>query len=107
MQRSISRPGRPRRLRTVVVGLALTALVGTFLTSQVLPGASAAETPLSQGRPATASSTENSGTPASAAVDGNPATRWSSAAGDPQWLQIDLGGAATVNQVVLNWERAY
>ncbi|MGC4804903.1 DUF1996 domain-containing protein [Micromonospora sp. DT233] len=107
MQRSISRPGRRRRLRTVVVSLALAALTGTFLANQVLPGASAAETPLSQGRPATASSTENSGTPASAAVDGNPATRWSSAAGDPQWLQVDLGGSATVNQVVLNWERAY
>ncbi|MBM9505261.1 discoidin domain-containing protein [Actinacidiphila acididurans] len=62
---------------------------------------------LSQGRPATASSTENAGTPASAAVDGNTGTRWSSAASDPQWLQVDLGASATVSQVVLNWETAY
>ncbi len=26
---------------------------------------------------------------------------------DPQWLEVDLGGAATVSQVVLNWEAAY
>ena len=29
--------------------------------------------------------------PPSAAVDGNTGTRWSSAAADPQWLQVDLG----------------
>ncbi|WP_213451706.1 discoidin domain-containing protein [Rhizomonospora bruguierae] len=58
-------------------------------------------------RPATASSTENAGTPASAAVDGNTGTRWSSAASDPQWIQVDLGAAAGVCQVVLNWETAY
>ncbi|MFF0204893.1 discoidin domain-containing protein [Streptomyces sp. NPDC005017] len=60
-----------------------------------------------QGRTATASSTENAGTPASAAVDGDAGTRWSSAADDPQWLQVDLGAGATVCQVVLNWETAY
>ena len=37
-------------------------------------------------QPATASSTENAGTPAAAAVDGNTGTRWSSAFTDPQWL---------------------
>src|SRR6185312_10295081 len=34
-------------------------------------------------------------------------TRWSSAFGDPQWLQVDLGTTATLSQVVLNWEAAY
>ena len=58
-------------------------------------------------RPATASSTENAGTPASAAVDGNGDTRWSSAFADPQWLQVDLGSSQTVCQVVLQWEAAY
>ena len=53
------------------------------------------------GRPATASSTENAGTPAAAAVDGNTGTRWSSAATDPQWLQVDLGSRQPVCQVVL------
>ncbi|GAA1844970.1 beta-1,3-glucanase family protein [Actinomadura bangladeshensis] len=58
-------------------------------------------------RPATASSTENASYPASAAVDGNAATRWSSAFSDPQWLQVDLGSAQDVCQVVLDWETAY
>lgn len=66
-----------------------------------------ADTLLSQGKTATASSTENAGTPASAAVDGNAGTRWSSASTDAQWLQVDLGTSTSVNKVVLNWEAAY
>src|SRR5579859_8096473 len=58
-------------------------------------------------QPATASSIENGGTPASAAVDGNTGTRWSSQFSDPQWLQVDLGSSQTICQVVLNWETAY
>jgi hypothetical protein len=60
-----------------------------------------------QGRPATASSVENAGLPASAAVDGDPGTRWASAASDPQWLRVDLGGTRTICRVVLTWEAAY
>jgi riboflavin synthase alpha subunit len=55
----------------------------------------------------TASSTENAGTPASAATDGNPGTRWSSAFADPQWLEVDLGASQSVCGVTLNWEAAY
>ena len=62
---------------------------------------------LSQGKPTTASSTENAGTPASAATDGNTSTRWSSAFSDPQWLQVDLGATHTIKQVALQWEAAY
>jgi beta-glucosidase len=57
--------------------------------------------------PATASSIENAGTPASAAFDGNTGTRWSSAFSDPQWLQVDLGSSQQICKVVLNWETAY
>jgi beta-glucanase (GH16 family) len=39
-------------------------------------------------------------------VDGNPATRWASAAGDPQWIEIDLGAAYEMDQIVLNWADA-
>ncbi|MEV6508374.1 discoidin domain-containing protein [Streptomyces sp. NPDC051642] len=60
-----------------------------------------------QGRTATASSTENAGTPASAAFDGNTGTRWSSAASDPQWIQVDLGSSQSLCRVDLNWETAY
>jgi hypothetical protein len=67
----------------------------------------AADTLLSQGKPATASSSENAGTAAANAVDGNTGTRWSSAFSDPQWLQVDLGSSTTISKVVLNWEAAY
>ncbi|MGR3867185.1 discoidin domain-containing protein [Streptomyces graminifolii] len=60
-----------------------------------------------QGKTATASSTENAGTPASAAFDGNTGTRWSSAATDPQWIQVDLGSSQSLCRVDLNWEAAY
>jgi len=55
----------------------------------------------------TVSSTENTSTPGSAAVDGNTGTRWSSAYSDPQWIRVDLGATYTVNHVKLNWEAAY
>ncbi|HEY0531219.1 MAG TPA: discoidin domain-containing protein [Actinoplanes sp.] len=62
---------------------------------------------LSQGKPTTASSSENTGAfPASAATDGNTGTRWSSAFSDPQWLQVDLGATHTITSVNLNWEAA-
>ncbi|MEU3641905.1 discoidin domain-containing protein [Lentzea sp. NPDC034063] len=90
------------RLRSV--GTVLAVLVGLA----VLPGTvSAAPSLLSQGKPATASSTEGGGTPASAAVDGDPGTRWSSAWSDPQWLRVDLGATSTVTRVELDWESAY
>jgi beta-glucanase (GH16 family) len=62
---------------------------------------------IAQGKPTTASSTENAGTPAANATDGNTGTRWSSAFSDPQWLQVDLGASHSISRVVLNWEAAY
>ncbi|MFI9571932.1 discoidin domain-containing protein [Microbispora rosea] len=89
-------------------GLSLMLAAALALFASVVAGpAYAAPVLLSQGKTATASSAENAGTPASAAVDGDAGTRWSSAFGDPQWLQVDLGTTATVSQVVLNWEAAY
>ncbi|MFC5909237.1 discoidin domain-containing protein [Streptacidiphilus monticola] len=82
-------------------------LAALLLAAGSAPPAHAAGTLLSQGKAATASSTEAAGTPASAAVDGDTTTRWSSAFSDPQWLQVDLGATDTVNQVVLTWESAY
>ncbi|MEU6894826.1 discoidin domain-containing protein [Streptomyces sp. NPDC046557] len=95
---------RPPRLTVA----ALTAvLIAAFLV--LLPGTPAQAAPvlLSQGKPATASSVEGAGTPAGAAVDGDNGTRWSSAFADPQWIQVDLGAPAQLNQVVLRWEAAY
>jgi hexosaminidase len=63
---------------------------------------------LALNRPATASSVEpGTAFTANLATDGDPATRWSSAYADPQWLQVDLGAAHTVNEVRLAWEVAY
>ena len=61
---------------------------------------------LSQGKTATASSTEG-GYPANLAVDGNDGTRWSSEFSDPQWIQVDLGSNQSLSRVDLNWEVAY
>ncbi|MFC7529776.1 DUF1996 domain-containing protein [Actinoplanes sp. GCM10030250] len=88
----------------------LTGVVAAVLTTYVLAvanQASAADGLISQGKAATASSTESAAFPASNAVDGNNGTRWSSAFSDPQWLQVDLGASATVSSVVLDWESAY
>jgi hypothetical protein len=106
----ISRPAgarSPALLRRWLILVSAALLITTALV--IVPGGrgQAAATLLSQGKTVTSSSTENGGTPASAAVDGNPATRWSSAATDPQWIQVDLGSTSAISQVVLNWETAY
>jgi hypothetical protein len=62
---------------------------------------------LALNRPASASSTENSMTPAGAANDGNSSTRWSSSFTDNQWWQVDLGAVKTIDRVEVNWEAAY
>jgi hypothetical protein len=89
-----------------VLSVALAAALGITVAS-ITSTASAADSLLSQGKPATASSVENAAFPASAAVDGNTGTRWSSTFADPQWLQVDLGSTQPISQVVLNWEAAY
>jgi hypothetical protein len=93
-------------MRIRPLAFALAALVSTYVLVSAT-GANAADGLLSQGKPATASSTESAAFPASNAVDGNSGTRWSSAFSDPQWLQIDLGAPATITSVVLDWESAY
>ncbi|MFJ9938473.1 discoidin domain-containing protein [Streptomyces virginiae] len=98
----------PPRPRPSLAAALAAALVAALLV--LLPGsttAQAAPVLLSQGRPATASSTEGAGTPASAAVDGDNGTRWSSQFADPQWIQVDLGAPAQLSQVVLRWETAH
>ncbi|MBG0828187.1 discoidin domain-containing protein [Planomonospora sp. ID67723] len=71
------------------------------------PG-SAADSLLSQGRPASSSSNEDSTLVPAAAFDGSTSTRWASAEGvDPQWLRVDLGRSAAISRVKLTWEAAY
>lgn len=96
---------RPRAM-TALIALAISIGLALTLLTVAAPPAAAADL-LSQGKPATSSSTENASTPASAAVDGDTGTRWSSTFGDPQWLTVDLGATASLSQVVLRWEAAY
>ncbi|MFF0480842.1 discoidin domain-containing protein [Streptomyces sp. NPDC004435] len=101
-------PSRTRtRTRTTASLVSLGALLATSLTALAATPASAAETLLSQGRTATASSAEGDGFPASAAVDGEPGTRWASQWSDGQWIQVDLGRTASVSRIVLTWEAAH
>jgi F5/8 type C domain-containing protein/glycosyl hydrolase family 64 (putative beta-1,3-glucanase) len=94
--------------RRIPLLAALSVLLLLVAYLAVTPGrAAAAGALLSQGRPATASTTENATFPASAAVDGNTGTRWASAFADPQWVQVDLGATATIDQVTLSWEAAF
>lgn len=70
-----------------------------------------ATTDLAANHPALSSGDEFSGTPASAAFDNNPTTRWSSPftvpGADSQWVQVDLGSVQSLCQVTLQWEAAY
>jgi hypothetical protein len=56
---------------------------------------------------ATASSSENTGTTAAKAIDGNMTSRWASAFADPQYLQLDLGAVKDISRVKIYWEAAY
>ncbi|MGD8174513.1 discoidin domain-containing protein [Marinimicrobium sp. ARAG 43.8] len=61
---------------------------------------------VSQGAAVTASSVEGDYV-GSNATDGNPDTRWSSEASDPQTLTIDLGESYPLHSIRLLWEAAY
>jgi hypothetical protein len=58
-------------------------------------------------RVATASSTGQVGQEPAKAVDGDPATRWSSTAVDGQWWQVDLGSIRKVDSVRVTWHAEY
>ena len=104
---------RPRRFppsipRSWSTGLTVALVAMLAPVAGTTGTATAAGALISQNRPVTASSTESAAAfPATAAVDGNVGTRWSSQFSDPQWIQVDLGAGATVDEVRLSWETAY
>ncbi|WP_210415845.1 discoidin domain-containing protein [Humibacter ginsenosidimutans] len=110
MIRSVMRPRRSTKVVTLLTTAALT-LAGLSLIGS-LP-ANAADAPLSQGKTATASSS-NGGNTADKAVDGDLGTRWEADWGTdttvdadhPEWLQVDLGSSADIGSVTLVWETA-
>ena len=95
-----------RTLRLATIVTALAAMLVAYIVV-VTTRANAAETLLSQGRPTTASSTENAGTPAAARPTAIPAPAGRAPFSDPQWLQVDLGASPVDHRVALNWEAAY
>jgi len=57
---------------------------------------------------ATSTSTQNSGVPASYAIDGSTTTRWSSVLNDSSAsITVDLGALAAIDSVAFDWEAAY
>ncbi|MFE9202497.1 discoidin domain-containing protein [Micromonospora sp. NPDC007230] len=66
--------------------------------------ASTTAVPLSRGAWTVSASASNATEPAGNAIDGDPATRWSTGRGMQlgDWFQVDLGSAQTFNQVVLD-----
>ncbi|MBB5081740.1 discoidin domain-containing protein [Nonomuraea endophytica] len=85
------------------------AVLAALLVAPAVPAHAAAcqSANAALNRPATASTTENGGTPAGNAFDGNAGTRWSSAFADPQWLRVDLDAPQAICKVDLTWEAAY
>ncbi|MBB2912883.1 hypothetical protein FHS43_004178 [Streptosporangium becharense] len=94
-------------LRLLPVLAVVTVLVAGFLVAT--GRAEAAETLLSQGRPAASSSKEAQSYSSGKAVDGDfTTTRWASLEGsDPQWIRVDLGSVQQISRVKLFWEDAY
>ena len=62
---------------------------------------------LALGRPLSDVSSTAAGSSPGLAVDGNPATYWTSGGGGTQWLAVDLGAVTTVRRVSVRWGPAY
>lgn len=62
---------------------------------------------ISQGKTVVVRSIENVSFPGSAAVDGQPGTRWASSSFStikPQWIYVDLAGHCAITKVILSFE---
>jgi chitodextrinase len=66
-----------------------------------------AGTDIAQGKPVTASSTYSADYTPELTVDGDLTTRWAeqSGAGDPSWVEVDLGAPYTISGIVTTFEK--
>jgi hypothetical protein len=92
----------------LVVGSLIAGLTTVGLLPVAASAAEAAVPNLALGKTATASGS-HSGYPAGSVTDGSQQTYWESPSNAfPQWIQVDLGGSAAIDQVVLklptSWE---
>lgn len=100
---------------TAGLGLILGGCLGSSGEADILSeearaavlGANCSTANVALNAPVAVSSSENAGTPAGAAVDGNATTRWASTFADSQWIQVDLGTVKSICGVTLQWEAAY
>lgn len=61
---------------------------------------------IAKGKTATSSSNQD-GNPASAAIDGDINSRWSSLDSDPQWIKVDLKNIYNLTGAKIVWEAAF
>ncbi|MBN8524801.1 MAG: discoidin domain-containing protein, partial [Planctomycetes bacterium] len=94
----------PRRLSVMRAGV-VTSCPGAM--APVPPMAGEDGMALSDGRAATASSSQGRDNGPENAVDGDPGTRWSSRASDAEWIAVDLGRRCRIERVELEWEAAF
>ncbi|USK35969.1 discoidin domain-containing protein [Bacillus sp. F19] len=86
-------------------GLIVLMMILTIIHSLVRPEQIFAETKnLALGKTVSASGNEVEWLFAENAVDGDPASRWSSAIEDDQWLIVNLGKNENISRVVINWQ---
>ncbi|WP_326570964.1 discoidin domain-containing protein [Actinacidiphila glaucinigra] len=96
---------RKRFIRRLLAGVIAAGLV--LLGQSALPAAAAGGPNLAAGAPATASSSHAEYGVANI-TDGNQNTYWQSAGSSfPQWVQVDLGGSTSIDQVVVKLPAAW
>ncbi|MFG1602785.1 chitosanase [Actinoplanes sp. NPDC049265] len=95
------------RAGAVAFGTGVAALLTVPLVVTVTADA-ASDVLLSRSRAVLASAAQNPEVSATAAVDGDPTTRWAApAVAGSQWLRVDLGAPVKIDRVRLTWDNAY
>ena len=98
----MSRSRHRRVTWRLIAGTVAALLVASAVSA---PSAQAAGGPnLAAGRPTSASSVNGPFVTANL-TDGNKGSYWESSGAFPQWAQVDLGSAVSVDQVVQAWMR--
>jgi hyaluronoglucosaminidase len=92
-------PSRPYDVRVTFAGQTRTLTVRAFPRT--------AGPDLARTGTASSSGDETPDFPASAANDGDPATRWSSPVDDGAWWQVELPGPVRLGKVALHWQEAH
>ncbi|MFE7229757.1 beta-N-acetylglucosaminidase domain-containing protein [Streptomyces sp. NPDC057596] len=92
-------PARAYDIRVTFAGVTRTLTVRAFPRT--------AGPDLARTGTASSSADETPDFPASAAIDGNPDTRWSSPADDGAWWQVELPHSVRLGKVALHWQDAH